>query len=104
MREVRKTSENTVVSYERDLRNMEQFFEGQGVSGAAQVTVTLLNSYILFQERQGRKPATISRSIAALKAFFHYLHREGYIAEDVAEDLKAPKVEKKAPADRKSVV
>ncbi len=98
MREVRRTSENTAVSYERDLRNMEQFFQGQGISEAGQVTATLLNSYILFQERQGRKPATISRSIAALKAFFHYLHREGYIAEDVAESIKAPKVEKKAPA------
>ncbi|EOS46016.1 tyrosine recombinase XerD [Lachnospiraceae bacterium A2] len=98
MREVRRTSENTAVSYERDLRNMEQFFQGQGISEAGQVTTTLLNSYILFQERQGRKPATISRSIAALKAFFHYLHREGYIAEDVAESIKAPKVEKKAPA------
>lgn len=51
----------------------------------------------MFQEKQGKKPSTISRSIAALKAFFHYLQKEGYIEEDIAEGLKAPKVEKKVP-------
>ena len=55
MREVRKTSDNTVVSYERDLRKMSQFFVEQGMDQVGQVTVTMLNAYILFQERQGRK-------------------------------------------------
>ncbi len=98
MREIRKTSDNTVVSYERDLRKMNQFFQEQGIEQVNQITATGLNSYILFQERQGRKPSTISRSVAALKAFFHYLQKEGYLAEDIAEELKAPRVEKKVPA------
>ncbi len=33
-----------------------------------------------------------------MKAFFHYLMREGFVRENVAEELKAPKVEKKVPA------
>ncbi len=98
MREVRKTSENTIVSYERDLKKLSQYFAGQGIQTADQVTITGLNSYILFLEKQGRKPATVSRSIASLKAFFHYLMREGFVRENVAEELKAPKVEKKVPA------
>ncbi len=97
MKEVRKTSDNTVVSYERDLRKMSQFFVEQGMDQVGQVTVTMLNAYILFQERQGRKSSTISRSVAALKAFFCYLYKEGYIEENVAEELKAPRVEKKEP-------
>lgn len=98
MREIRKTSDNTVVSYERDLRKMNQFFQEQGIEQVSQITATGLNSYILFQEKMGRKPSTVSRSVTALKAFFHYLQKEGYMEEDIAEDLKAPKVEKKAPA------
>ncbi len=97
MKEVRKTSENTTVSYERDLRKMNQYFAEQGIVRAKQVTVTALNSYILFLEREGRKPSTISRSIASLKAFFQYLQQEGYISYNPAVDLKAPKVERKAP-------
>lgn len=98
MKEVRKTSENTTVSYERDLKKMNQYFGEQGICKVEQVTATGLNSYILFLERQGRKPSTISRNIASLKAFFQYLQREGYVSENVAEDLKAPKVEKKTPS------
>lgn len=97
MEEVRKTSYNTVVSYQRDLNKMNQYFMEQGIEEVNQITAIMLNSYILFQEKQGRKPSTISRSIAALKAFFHYLKKEGLVDADAAEELKAPKVEKKAP-------
>ena len=61
-------------------------------------SVTGLNSYILYLEKQGLKPATISRGIASIKAFFHFLQKEGYINLDIAEELKAPKVEKKMPS------
>lgn len=97
MKEARRISENTIISYERDLKKMNQYFAEQGIQKVEQVTVTGLNSYVLFLERQGRKPSTISRNIASLKAFFHYLQREGYVNQSAAEDLKAPKVEKKTP-------
>ncbi|MCI9082302.1 MAG: site-specific tyrosine recombinase XerD [Lachnospiraceae bacterium] len=98
MKEVRRTSENTIVSYERDLKKLNQYFADQGILRAEQITATGLNSYILFLEKQGRKPATISRNIASLKAFFHYLQKDGYLKQNVAGELKAPKVEKKIPS------
>ncbi len=97
MKEVRKTSENTILSYERDLKKMNQYLAGQGIQRERQVTATSLNSYILFLEGQGRKPSTISRNIASLKAFFQYLQKEGYVDQNVAEGLKSPRVERKAP-------
>ncbi len=98
MKEVRRTSENTAVSYERDLKKLSRYFADHGIQNVEQVTHTGLNSYILFLEKQGRKPSTISRNIASLKAFFQYLHKDGYVKQNAAEELKAPKVEKKAPA------
>ena len=92
LREVRKTSENTILSYERDLKKMVQYFEEQGIGRTEQITAMGLNSYILYLESQGKKPATISRSIASLKAFFHYLQRDGYVKENAAESLKAPRI------------
>ncbi|MFG6384670.1 MAG: site-specific tyrosine recombinase XerD [Lachnospiraceae bacterium] len=97
LKEVKKTSDNTVISYERDLKKMNQFFSQQGIKDVKKITITGLNSYILFQEKQKKKPSTISRSIAAMKAFFHYLQKEGVIDKNIAEELKAPKVEKKIP-------
>lgn len=98
LREVKKTSENTVLSYERDLKKFQSYMGEQGISEVNQITETGLNSYVLYLEKQGLKPATISRGIASLKAFFHFLHKEGYVSLNIAEELKAPKVEKKLPS------
>lgn len=98
LREVRKTSDNTILSYERDLKKMVRYFEEQGIDRPEQITATGLNAFILYLESQGKKPATISRSIASLKAFFHYLQKYGYVKVNAAEGLKAPRVERKAPA------
>lgn len=98
LREVKKTSKNTEISYERDLRKLAAFLEGQGIQSADKVTKTSLDSYILYLEREGRATTTISRSLASMKAFFHFEYNEGRIKKDPAEFIKAPKVERKAPA------
>ncbi|MCR4585429.1 MAG: site-specific tyrosine recombinase XerD [Lachnospiraceae bacterium] len=97
LREVKKTSRNTELSYKRDLVKLENYLAGQGISDVTRVSVTTLQSYILYMERSGFASATVSRNIASIKAFFHFLFRKGYIKEDISEDLKAPKIEKKLP-------
>lgn len=94
----KQTSENTELSYERDLKKMSLYLTEHGVNQVDAVTLEVLNSYIIEQEQSGLKPATVSRSIASMKAFFHYEELEQKISEDPALNLKAPKVEKKAPS------
>lgn len=94
----KQASTNTVVSYERDLKKLIHFLEENGIEQVEQVTATNLNSYILELEREGRKPSTVSRNIASMKAFFNFCENEHIVEESVAENLKAPKIEKKAPA------
>ena len=69
LHDVKKTSANTEISYQRDLRKLEQYLEQQGVDRADQMTATNLNSYILYMEKNGFAPSTVSRSIASIKAF-----------------------------------
>lgn len=95
---VRQISKNTELSYERDLRKMGDYLREQGIEKAEDITSTNLNSYILHLEKEGKKPSTISRSIASMKAFFAYLEKEGIVHENIAVQLKAPKIEKKMPA------
>ena len=95
---VKRTSHNTEVSYERDLKKAALYLEGQKIGDLTQVTATNLNSYMLHLEREHMSPATVSRSIAAIRSFFQYLVREHRIQEDPSEQLKPPKVEKKAPS------
>ena len=46
---------------------------------------------------KGRAASTISRSLAAIKAFYHFLVREQIIQRDPTINLDAPKQEKKLP-------
>ena len=94
----KQTSKNTEVSYERDLKKMCQYLEEQGVTSAKTISATVLNSYVFYLEQGGMKPATISRSIASMKAFFAYLYKQHKIEEDPTEKIKAPKIEKKLPS------
>ncbi len=97
LNDVKKTSRNTELSYKRDLTKLENYLYSQGVRELNKITVTTLQAYVLQMERGGFAAATVSRNIASIKAFFHFLFRKGYIREDIAEDLKAPKIEKKLP-------
>ncbi|MEE8836132.1 MAG: tyrosine recombinase [Eubacteriales bacterium] len=93
----RGTSYNTEVSYERDLKQMAEYLSDAGVENPEDVTETNLNSYILYLERQDKSAATISRSIASIRSFYHYLLRKHLVTDDPTEHLKSPKVTKKTP-------
>ena len=93
----RGTSKNTEVSYERDLKKLEQYLTEEGIETGEQVTSTVLNSYVLYMERRNFAASSISRSIASIRAFFQFLCQKNGWKENPAEKLKAPKIEKKLP-------
>lgn len=94
---VKKASNNTVMSYRRDMKKFQKFMLSQDVLEVGRVSRTNLNSYILYLEKNNFTPATVSRNIASLKAFYHFMYKERLVDEDVAEGLHAPKIEKKMP-------
>ena len=94
---IKKTSSNTEMSYKRDLLKVHHFMEEQGISDVSKISATNLNSYVLYLEKNQFSAATISRNIASIKAFYHYMFREGMVKEDVSEKLNAPRIEKKIP-------
>ena len=95
--EERDASYNTKISYERDLKKLKEYLEKQGITNVQDVSETSLNSYILYLEKEGKTASTVSRYIASFKGFFEYCLRRGIIAEDPADRLRPPKVEKKFP-------
>lgn len=94
---VKKASENTVMSYGRDLKKFQDYFMSQGILSVSQITQTGLNSYVLYLEKMKFTPSTVSRNIASIKAFYHFLFKQRLIEEDISDMLRAPKIEKKMP-------
>ncbi len=93
----KKLSDNTEISYKRDLDKMAVYMKGAGISDISKVTVGTLDSYVSYLQNHGFAPATVSRSIAAMKSFYNYLFHQGRIACDVAQTLRPPRAEKKLP-------
>ncbi len=98
MHHTKKSSGNTEISYERDLKKMVQFLQTEcQVNHFVDVTETNLNSYMLYLERNQFASSTVSRNVASMRAFFNYLYKLHKIDSDPTENLKPPKVEKKMP-------
>ena len=97
MHNTRRTSYNTEVSYQRDLKKVSAFLKERGIEEFAKADEQDLQDYMRYMERENFASSTISRSIASLRALYHFLQREGRIRKDPSESLRAPKVEKKTP-------
>lgn len=94
---VKNTSANTEMSYCRDLKKVVAFLRSRGLTELVDVKAEDLQAYIVSMNEQNFAAATVSRNIASIKALFHFLCQEGVITQDVSNDLKAPKIEKKMP-------
>ncbi len=94
---VKKMSINTEMSYKRDLAKLNAYMAERGISDVSKLSPENLSDYIAFLKENNFSAATVSRNIACLKSFSHFLFKEGKIASDVSAGLKAPKVEKKIP-------
>lgn len=97
LHDVKKTSRNTEMSYQRDLNKMCRFLYDRGISEISQVDEESLNAYILFLKDNEFANATISRHIAAIKSWFLFMLKEGMVNEDCSSNLRAPKIEKRVP-------
>ncbi|MCR5655666.1 MAG: site-specific tyrosine recombinase XerD [Lachnospiraceae bacterium] len=94
---VQQKSSNTQLSYRRDLLKLVHFLESRGLTDVVNIKKEDLDAYVVYMNEQKFAAATISRNIASIKAFFHFLKEEGDIKEDASVTLKAPKIEKKMP-------
>ncbi|WP_373217662.1 site-specific tyrosine recombinase XerD [Ruminococcus sp. 5_1_39BFAA] len=93
----KKTSHNTEVSYQRDLKKMESFLSERGIREVTDIREMDLEGYLDYMGREKFASSTISRSVASMRAFFQYLFKEKKIEKDPSDGLKPPKVEKKMP-------
>lgn len=94
---IKKTSGNTELSYKRDLCKFVNFMEERGITAVTRISPEDLHAYIRYLNERKFAPSTVSRNIASIKALYQYLSREGRIKDNIAEALKAPKIEKKTP-------
>ena len=98
----RNASTHTVAAYESDLTQFVAFAgEFTGKRDALRpdhLDLDVIRAFLgeLHHERQSR--ATVARKVSAVRTFFRYLRREGFVESDPAALVVAPKREQKVPA------
>ena len=88
-------SPNTVSSYVRDLTQFRAWLP-QG-SDLRRVKPAVVEEYLAHLTDQGRSAATVTRSAASIKSFYHYLVLSGAMKASPAKGVAAAKVERKCP-------
>lgn len=92
----KNSSENTIVAY-KEFAAFHWLFENHSVTNLEKVSQTSIMSYIYELQKNNRAASTVSRNIASLKAFFHFLLSDGKIKKNPTIGLESPKVEKRMP-------
>ncbi len=94
----RNVSPHTLNAYRSDLEMFRNFVvreQGTGASVESVNHLTIRRYLALLHE--DHKKSSIGRKLAAIRAFFKYLLREGKVRKNPAELVSAPKKEKRVP-------
>lgn len=93
----RGLAKNTIDAYNRDLKSYIYYLKSKKISNIDCTNRTIIVSYLLLMQKEGKASSSISRACAAIKSFYQFLSRENIIKEDPTVDLDAPKLEHRLP-------
>ena len=91
----RDASPHTLRNYEKDLRLLRQSLGDLPWENAE---LLHLRQFVADQRGQGLSKVTVARRVAAVRSFFRFLHREGYVPANPARVLTRPKQDRRLPA------
>lgn len=98
----RNASVHTITSYKNDLTSFNNFCKTQFEIAPSNVDINLITRLTLrlwlgSLSEKGLAKSSIARKVAALKSFFKYCFKRGYIEKNPAHLLVIPKKEKTLP-------
>ncbi|MDD5116112.1 MAG: tyrosine recombinase XerC [Candidatus Omnitrophica bacterium] len=88
-------SAHTVLNYRHDLEDFGRFLAG---ADPGKVDYLSLRKYLAVLKEKNLGSRTVGRRLSALRSFFRFLSREGYIKANPILMLSSPKLEKHLPS------
>lgn len=93
----KKLSNNTLKAYIRDIHCFDEYLKEHSINSILEVNKTVIITYLLYLQREGKTASTISRNLSGIRCLFQFLLNDNHINEDPTLNLKAPKGERKSP-------
>ncbi len=97
LRTHRDASFHTQRCYASDLIQLVEFLEKEGVASPEEATALTARRFLLHLRERGYRAATLGRKVAAVRAFYRYLVRQGRLTYHPFLALRPPKKEKRLP-------
>ena len=95
--EERHASANTLSSYLRDVRQFLAYLQSVGTRSVLQAAASDIEEYMRWMTGRGKSAATVTRSVASLKSYYHYLVLEGRLKKNPVQDVTPLKVKRHLP-------
>jgi len=93
----KRFSENTVLSYRKDLESLEKYCLDQKITAWRNLKTHHIRTYTAKIFSRGLGPRSIQRRLSGIRSFMNYLLREGLIKTNPATGVKTPKAPKRLP-------
>jgi integrase/recombinase XerD len=93
----RGLARNTLLAYRTDLMSYLAFCRQYNMTDLNQAGKDVVMSYIYQLQVNNSSPATISRRLAAIKAYYRFAFNEGVLTKDPVQDLESPKPAQRLP-------
>ncbi len=84
-------SPRTIEAYQRDLARFAEYAEAKGVSAPVDITAKLMREFVYHLKDLGLSPASIRRTVSAIRTWFRFLTGDGIVVRDPSERLETPK-------------
>jgi integrase/recombinase XerC len=97
LRSEKQLSPRTRDSYARDLQKFFNFCQHNNLTRFDQISPQSVRQNLAQLHRAGLSGKSLRRWLSSLRAFFRFAIRRGWLKYNPAEDLQAPKIEKKLP-------
>lgn len=93
----KRYSTHTLLSYKNDIEQFMSFLTQFEVTSSSQITHSLIRSWMVDLLDNDQSASTVNRKLSALRTYFRFLHREGFIQTNPVIKVQAPKKEKRLP-------
>lgn len=93
----RRLSAHTVAAYRHDLETLTQWCRQNDIRDWSRLDHQHVRTFAARCHARGLKGRSIQRRLAAVRAFFTFLQREGALKRNPALEIRAPKAAKRLP-------
>ncbi len=97
IKKLQHLSEHTCKAYQRDLHHLQNFCDEQDIPQWQTLDGRQIRNFVAARHRQGINGVSLQRNLSAIRAFYRYLIQQGYVKNNPADGITAPKSEHKLP-------